>query len=110
MPGLGPGSSPQQMQDYTSQLLNNPMLQGLMNNPELLRSVLTSNPVVSQVRACFAARQHQSPSLPAPAGGLRRVCSWAVVVKPAPMRACQLAMYGLLQIIADLYHSGILCS
>lgn len=49
LPTVGAGGQPQQMQDYTSQLLNNPMLQGLMNNPELLRSVLTSNPVVSQV-------------------------------------------------------------
>ncbi|KAK9800360.1 hypothetical protein WJX73_010174 [Symbiochloris irregularis] len=49
MPNVGAGGQAQQAQDYTSQLLNNPMLQGLMNNPELLRSVLTSNPVVSQL-------------------------------------------------------------
>lgn len=37
------------MQDYTSQMLNNPMLQSLMSNPDLLRSVLRSNPAVNDV-------------------------------------------------------------
>lgn len=37
------------MSDITSQMLNNPMLQGLINNPELLRTVMRSNPAVSQV-------------------------------------------------------------
>lgn len=38
------------MQEQLQQMLNNPMMQSVLNNPEMLRSIFQSNPVVRDVR------------------------------------------------------------
>ena len=43
------GGSPQQMQDMLSNMMNNPAMQQIMNNPDSMRSMLQSMPAVSQV-------------------------------------------------------------
>lgn len=44
--GLPMGGTPQQMQEHVAQMLNNPMMQAVLNNPDLLRSIFQSNPAI----------------------------------------------------------------
>lgn len=39
------------MQEQMASMMNSPMMQTMMNNPELLRSIFQSNPQIQQVRA-----------------------------------------------------------
>ncbi|KAK9820265.1 hypothetical protein WJX72_008285 [[Myrmecia] bisecta] len=44
-----PGGDPTQAGDAMSQMLNSPMMQQMMNNPELLRTLMQANPAVQQL-------------------------------------------------------------
>lgn len=46
-------SNPEQMQQAMSQMMNNPMMQSVLNDPEMLRNMFSSNPAIQQVNACF---------------------------------------------------------
>ena len=43
------------MQDQMSAMMNSPMMQSMMENPELLRSILQSNPQIQQVGGSIRA-------------------------------------------------------
>lgn len=45
--------NPEQMQQAMSQMMNNPMMQNVMNDPEMLRNMFSSNPAIQQVNKCF---------------------------------------------------------
>ena len=48
--GMGMGN-PEQMQQAMSQMMNNPMMQSVLNDPEMLRNMFSSNPAIQQVHA-----------------------------------------------------------
>lgn len=48
-------SDPQQMSDMVRQMRSNPMVQVMLNNPELLREALHNNPAIRQVFGEFAS-------------------------------------------------------
>lgn len=50
MPANMFSSDPQQMSDMVRQMRSNPMVQVMLNNPELLREALHNNPAIRQVR------------------------------------------------------------
>lgn len=51
--GMGMGN-PEQMQQAMSQMMNNPMMQNVLNDPEMLRNMFSSNPAIQQVCAqCY---------------------------------------------------------
>lgn len=41
--------NPEQMQQAMSQMMNNPMMQSVLNDPEMLRNMFSSNPAIQQV-------------------------------------------------------------
>lgn len=45
--------NPEQMQQAMSQMMNNPMMQSVMNDPEMLRNMFSSNPAIQQVIMYF---------------------------------------------------------
>lgn len=45
--------NPEQMQQAMSQMMNNPMMQSVLNDPEMLRNMFSSNPAIQQVHACY---------------------------------------------------------
>ena len=47
--------NPEQMQQAMSQMMNNPMMQNVMNDPEMLRNMFSSNPAIQQVNTCLCA-------------------------------------------------------
>lgn len=49
--------NPEQMQQAMSQMMNNPMMQNVLNDPEMLRNMFSSNPAIQQVHTycCFLA-------------------------------------------------------
>jgi ubiquilin len=44
-------ANPEQMQQAMSQMMNNPMMQSVLNDPEMLRNMFSSNPAIQQVCA-----------------------------------------------------------
>lgn len=51
--------NPEQMQQAMSQMMNNPMMQNVMNDPEMLRNMFSSNPAIQQVNKCFGVGLRQ---------------------------------------------------
>ena len=45
--------NPEQMQQAMSQMMNNPLMQHVMNDPEMLRNMFSSNPAIQQVHTAF---------------------------------------------------------
>ena len=45
--------NPEQMQQAMSQMMNNPMMQNVLSDPEMLRNMFSSNPAIQQVHACY---------------------------------------------------------
>lgn len=54
----GLGGNPEQMQQIMGQMMNSPMMQSVMNNPEVLRNMLQSNPAIAQVQHCLVLSIH----------------------------------------------------
>jgi len=48
-------ANPEQMQQAMSQMMNNPMMQSVLNDPEMLRNMFSSNPAIQQV--CMSSSQ-----------------------------------------------------
>ena len=46
--------NPEQMQQAMSQMMNNPMMQNVLSDPEMLRNMFSSNPAIQQVHAVGA--------------------------------------------------------
>lgn len=49
------GGNSQQMQDSIAQMMNSPIMQNMLNNPELLRTMFQANPAVRDVRSFAVA-------------------------------------------------------
>ena len=49
----GLGGNQDTMQQMMSQMQDNPAIQSMLNNPDMLRSMLQNNPMVQQVCECL---------------------------------------------------------